>query len=245
MLRFRPLPWLTVFSVVSLSLLVALGTWQLHRLEWKTALLDDLADRADAEPLSLAAGVAAAREGRDLRFRPLADQGALGSRVAYIPATLNGRPGWRAFALFEAADGGLQAALDLGVRVGSPGEPPDYAPPGETQDIRALIAPAPRSNLFTPPAETERGVFYVRDIEALGAYFGADPARLAPFTLALTRPIAEARDAPAPAPPTLATISNRHLEYAMTWYGLGLALIAVYVAFHLRAGRLSLAVRGD
>jgi surfeit locus 1 family protein len=36
---------------------------------------------------------------------------------------------------------------------------------------------------------------------------------------------------PAPRP---AGISNRHLEYALTWYGLALALAAVYIALLLR-----------
>ena len=32
--------------------------------------------------------------------------------------------------------------------------------------------------------------------------------------------------------------ADRHFGYALTWWGLALALIGVYVAFHLRTGRL-------
>ena len=33
-------------------------------------------------------------------------------------------------------------------------------------------------------------------------------------------------------------LRNAHLSYAMTWYGIALALIGVYHAFHYQAGRL-------
>ena len=39
---------------------------------------------------------------------------------------------------------------------------------------------------------------------------------------------------PAPIP---AEIANRHLEYALTWYGLAAALLGVYAAMLLRAFR--------
>ena len=33
-------------------------------------------------------------------------------------------------------------------------------------------------------------------------------------------------------------LRNAHLSYAMTWYGIALALVSVYGAFHYQAGRL-------
>jgi surfeit locus 1 family protein len=40
-------------------------------------------------------------------------------------------------------------------------------------------------------------------------------------------------------PPGLAAMPpSRHVGYALTWFGLALTLIAVYLAFHHRAGRL-------
>ena len=37
---------------------------------------------------------------------------------------------------------------------------------------------------------------------------------------------------------TKLNLRNAHLSYAMTWYGIALALIGVYLAFHYQAGRL-------
>jgi surfeit locus 1 family protein len=33
-------------------------------------------------------------------------------------------------------------------------------------------------------------------------------------------------------------LRNAHLSYAMTWYGIALALVGVYTVFHYQAGRL-------
>ncbi len=33
--------------------------------------------------------------------------------------------------------------------------------------------------------------------------------------------------------------TNDHLGYAVTWFGLAIALLGVYLAFHIREGRLS------
>jgi surfeit locus 1 family protein len=35
---------------------------------------------------------------------------------------------------------------------------------------------------------------------------------------------------------TRITLTNNHLQYAVTWYGLALTLVAVYVAFSLHRG---------
>jgi surfeit locus 1 family protein len=54
----------------------------------------------------------------------------------------------------------------------------------------------------------------------------------APVFLMLESP---APSGPGPQPAPLPTdIPNRHLEYALTWYGLALALLGVYIAKLLR-----------
>ena len=46
---FRPFLWLTIFSLPALLVLLALGFWQLDRLAWKTALMNNFNERARAE----------------------------------------------------------------------------------------------------------------------------------------------------------------------------------------------------
>ena len=70
---------------------------------------------------------------------------------------------------------------------------------------------------------------HVAAAAALAAALGApNPA---PLMLMLERPAGGPGLISAPLP---TGVSNRHLEYALTWYGLALALAAVYIAKFLR-----------
>src|SRR4029453_2942938 len=82
-----------------------------------------------------------------------------------------------------------------------------------------------RANLFSPPNTPAR--WYTRDVAAMAAALKApDPAPLTLMAETATNPEWKAL-APAPLP---AEIPNRHLEYAITWYGLAAVLLGVYAA---------------
>jgi surfeit locus 1 family protein len=52
----RPNSWLspTIFFIGFIPVFTfALGTWQLQRLKWKVALIDELEEKLQLEPLSL------------------------------------------------------------------------------------------------------------------------------------------------------------------------------------------------
>jgi surfeit locus 1 family protein len=71
----------------------------------------------------------------------------------------------------------------------------------------------------------------VADFYIASRYIGADGRAVAnPFALA---PGAEAL------PP------ERHLGYALTWYGLAVVLAVIYFAYHASVGRLSFAQRRE
>ena len=52
-LRFRPYPGLTVFALVMIAILVALGVWQLQRLQWKLGLIATVSHHMTAPAISL------------------------------------------------------------------------------------------------------------------------------------------------------------------------------------------------
>jgi surfeit locus 1 family protein len=81
---------------------------------------------------------------------------------------------------------------------------------------------------FDPDNDTAANLWFWRDLPAMGRAAGIDPARQLPVFV----------DAEAAAPggwprggATLVRLPNRHLEYALTWFGLAGALLAVYAAF--------------
>ena len=51
---FQPTFWATACVIPVLIVLVALGTWQVQRLEWKSQLIDNRAARITEPPVPLA-----------------------------------------------------------------------------------------------------------------------------------------------------------------------------------------------
>ena len=91
---------------------------------------------------------------------------------------------------------------------------------------------SPPPGAMTPAPS--QGRFYGRDNPAIATQLGAGTP--SEFTLfALTSPNPEIGALVASAPP--AAFSNNHLGYALTWYGLALALIGFYVAVLVRRYR--------
>ena len=83
-------------------------------------------------------------------------------------------------------------------------------------------------NAFSAPNQPTR--WYTRDVAAMAAQLKAPkPAPLFLMAETSTNPDWKAL-VPAPIP---ADIPNRHLEYALTWYGLAGALLGVYAAMLL------------
>jgi surfeit locus 1 family protein len=88
--------------------------------------------------------------------------------------------------------------------------------------------------MFIPANDAARNIWYWRDIDAMATAMGPDAGRV-------HRYIVDAEAIP-PVPGgwpkggvTRLELPNRHLEYALTWYGLAAALAGVFLAF--AAGR--------
>ena len=101
---FRPTLWPTLFTVPALATLRALGTWQLHRLEWKQDLIDKLQSR------STGSAVAAPDAGADLaafEFQRVRATGVFRhDRELYlIGRSVSGAPGLHVLAPLVPADG--------------------------------------------------------------------------------------------------------------------------------------------
>ena len=92
-----------------------------------------------------------------------------------------------------------------------------------------LLKPG-KTSPWVPDNEPARGVWYYPDPKAMAA-----AARLAGVRGAVLA--ADTSPNPGGLPAGQAPgvrISNRHLEYALTWYGLALVLAAIYFIFHWR-----------
>jgi surfeit locus 1 family protein len=221
MIRFRPLPVLTLFSVLALCLLVSLGRWQWERYDAKTA--------AAEEPVP---------EMTIANYEPI--EGGLQFVHGVRPDTRE--QGWRVFAPVQYGDTTVFVDGDFIAQI----QPPD---PREVRFPTSLRLGAPISGASVrpePPAplthapEPLRRLWFAIDLDAMGRNAGLN--NVADYYIAADYVAEDGRATHNPfalAPGADALPPARHLGYALTWYGLAIVLLVIYFAFHMNAGRLA------
>lgn len=239
---FRPLLWLTVAGILALALLISLGTWQLQRLAWKNDLTARVEARVDAPAIPLPPMAdwpkmdLAANEYRPFRVRGTFDHGAEFHAFTFLdePKGKRGGPGYWILTPL-VLDGGGTVLINRGF-VPADAKDPGQRPAGAIQgpvEITGLLRLSVSPRLFVPEPDLAKNIWFSRDVGAMAA--SRNIAGMAPFF------IDAAETAPGGLPQggeTRLVFRNSHLDYALTWYGLALVLIAFYFAFHHKAGRL-------
>ena len=228
---------LTLATAVGLVILVSLGLWQVQRLAWKEALLARLARLETAAPVELVPALKSATGPEDLdmvRVR-LDCPGLASAPFVELYGLKDGDARRRLVSACALGEGPYASILvDRGFIPDSVTERPavgDKAgasgPGAAPFAVTGILRIPDRPNRFTPAADPAKGLWFARDIPGMAVRL--DASRPAPVMLMAetsTNPDFKAL-VPSPVP---AAISNRHLEYALTWFGLAAALVGVYAA---------------
>ncbi len=231
--------WSTLVVAVAVLALAALGTWQLQRKAWKDGLLAQIAARTQAPsiPLAEAARQIAAGQiaaGEDLEYARVAVKGRfLTGREAYYWAPSASGPGWHVYAPLETADGAL-VIVNRGFVSQAYRDPATRPEPAANErELIGLLRKPEAKTAFAAKTDIDRRLWYWRDLDGMATtLLGSARAKALPFFLdaEATPGPARATDRSPQGGATRLAIANQHLEYALTWYGLALTLIAVYIA---------------
>ena len=216
---------LTIATLIAFAILCALGVWQVKRLAWKEDLLARIEVLKTAPAQPLATVLARASKGENVAWTRVS-VACSSDKPQTLPLVYGVRDGdivWRATAICQqtsdSAAGYGAILLDLGVVKALTGQ---SAPTPVT-----LYAPAQAVGVLMAPKQ-------------LGGDRAATVARFAAYKPAPYILMVESATpvppgvAPAPLP---AEISNRHLEYALTWFGLAVPLLFTYAAMLWRRMR--------
>ena len=203
---------LVLTGLLGVGLLLALGTWQLRRLEWKEAVLATITARLTDAPISIPASP-----------DPLTDN--------YRAVTMTGHqagaglrlwspPSYQLIVPFET-DGGRRVLLDRGRSGGTP------EMTGEITVVGNLIWPDDVDS-YTPPPEGD--LWFARDVAAMAQLLGTEPVLVSART--------ETGQGVEPLPITTAGIPNNHMQYAITWFSLAAiwAGMTVFALWRIRRG---------
>lgn len=215
-----------------MALLIALGSWQLHRLEWKNALIAKVETRVTSPPIPFEDALRRAEAGEDMEYAPVRLTGRyLLREEARVFGSYEGAPGHYFFTPVETAPDDV-VYVNLGFA-------PQSVEEFEITDSDAF-SPAEITGLFrtaervTPPASWFRTTDHSLD----GLWFVRNPALFADHAGLTTVPyyidsFAVEGQAWPKGGTTRLTFNNRHLEYALTWFGLAATLFGVWLAFSL------------
>ena len=231
----------TIVLLGALVVLIALGTWQLERREWKEALIAELDRKLSAPPVDLPPPErwpqlkAERDEFRRVKFAAefLPDQEALVySSGSSLRPDVTG-PGYWVLSPARLAGGSLVVVNRGFVPEGrqDPKTRAEGRPYGVVEIIGVLRWPETRGT-FTPNDEPAKNLWFARDPGAMAAAKGW--GNIAPFYIDQ-----EAPPAPGGLPkvgPLRPGLPNNHLQYAVTWYGLALVFL-ISALFFLRARR--------
>lgn len=229
--RFQPTFWPTVFAVVGVTLLVGLGIWQVERLAWKRGLIADRAAAMAAPAMEHAGAVELPRD----EFRHISLTGTyLHDREMYLVATSKraGALGYDVVTPLRLGDGSV-------VLINRGWVPRERKDPATRRDgltkgtvtVTGLIRRGGRRNWLTPDNDPAKNIWFDVAFDQMAAHARLQHVR---------HFVVEA--GPKENPPGVYPIGgqsrtalpNNHLQYAITWFALAVALTVIYFVYHYR-----------
>lgn len=231
---WRSLLWPAAMTLAMLPVLLALGVWQLERLAWKEGLIASINEGLGKPPAPLEQPAEAWKKLVAHEYLPVSVTGRFRhADERHLFTSQNGQTGWHVYTPLETEAGHL-VFVNRGFVPDTLKEPAtrQAGQVGGRVTVSGLLRKPGVHGWFEPAPDEARNMWYWRDL-------GGFTATLRPG-IAADRVLPLFVDAAAePANPggwpkggaTRLDIPNRHLEYALTWFGLAATLLAVFAAF--------------
>lgn len=238
----RPKAIPVISTLLAVIIMFGLGAWQLHRLAWKQDIISRMEASQKQEETPL--------ESLDLKD-PLAHEftkvlldGAFDLKKPLFVAGryFRGQIGYHVLLPFKLKANGQYVLVNTGwipedqKKLGTPKNLPDIS-----VYFRGILRIANRKNPFTPENSAKDNVWFWYDIPEMGKATGYT---LLPVVIDRLDPQASTHQPEVLYPVGFegkVQLRNDHLQYAVTWFGIGLAAIVIFIIAHLRRKNSALA----
>ena len=240
-IKFRPMPWLTVLTLICLGILISLGTWQYQRLGWKTNLIAEIDAAAEAAPitsLKLANELLENNEPLDFRRVSLSGefvQPSLNNAEPFHLIMPDGKSlNWRLIQPYVTEQGVVFVATHEFTNAQKANPPAAEIGSRSISGYARLIR---KSSKFAPISDPVTNHWYVfnADPEAVDwAHALQDQIIPTAYYIDWVDTNISASELPVRKP----ELRNHHLDYMLTWYSFALILLIIYIILHRRQGRL-------
>jgi surfeit locus 1 family protein len=228
MLAFRPQLVPTLFAVPGVLILIGLGIWQVQRLHWKEDLIAQRDRMAAAAPIAPPLSFTVARADE---FRHVTAEGVLANdkEIFLAAASDSGQSGYQV--LTPLVDGRAifvnRGFIPLEMK--NPVTRSVGQLPGTVRVTGLLrVPPGVKPSWFLPDNRPDLNLWFWVDLPAMATAAGIADAM--PFYI-------DADKTPNPGGwprggITRLDLPNDHLQYAITWFSLAIALAVIYVLYH-------------
>lgn len=217
------------FFITGFATTMALGIWQVQRLEEKEALIARIKIAQEAAPVTTIPDNETAL--KDLEFHYVKLKGIwLGDAEFHVAARyFKGNVGYHIFRPLMLADGRV-ALINRGW---VPAAKKDMTTRSETKvhgkvALKAMVRIGADRNYFTPMNQPEKNMWFGRDVDDMAKY--ADIKNVIPATFDV---IGEQDTKTLPIPSTgEIALRNDHLSYIVTWFGIALGILVIFTLYH-------------
>lgn len=233
----RGFAFLSVFAFGALAVLIILGSWQVKRLIWKEALIANVETKVKANPVPFATVESqltgkTKKDRQALEYQPVTVSGTLDhDKEMFYFATLDGDAGFHVYTPLTLSGSGKTVIINRGFvpteqKLGA--ARPNSQPTGDINVTGLVRFPdIEKPNRFLPDNDPKANIFFWRSMDDMIQMAGLDAEKTSPIFVYENKldnnrlPIGGV---------TIIEFPNNHLGYAVTWYGLALTLIGVYMA---------------
>ena len=222
----RPRPLALILFLICFGTTLALGTWQVSRLQWKTNLIAEIETAKTSAPLAILP--ADANELKSRAFYPVALHGKwLGDTEFHLsPRFYKSTLGYFVITPLLLDDG----RTVLVNRGWIPAAQKEAASRPESNvkgraTIHGLIRLGNERNYFTPHNQPAKNLWFGRDIDQMAAV--ANLQNIIPAMVDIVG-IQDIKTLPVPSDGTI-RLTNDHLSYIITWYGIALGILVIFI----------------
>jgi len=219
---------------VGLTVLCALGYWQVQRLHWKEALISQVNARVQLEPVLLENMLKdeISREAHEYTPVKVAGTFDYSKEIYFFTTDRKGASGWNIHSPFML-DNGKVLIVNRGFVYFSEKDVEQRltAKSKQEQEIMGLVrVPFVEKPGSFPDNNLKKREFYWRDLSTIYESLNIPQVNQVPVILDMNEipvPASVTKEGWPTGGTTIISFTNNHLQYAVTWFGLALTLLGV------------------
>ena len=207
-----------LFVILFITLFCALGTWQLYRLQWKTALISEITFGLDSTPVKYSNTI-------KKNYQRVVSEGKFNFEDQIYLYSLNesGKPGYDVITPYKTLKNENVLVNRGWINKNLKGNLEINLKENEVK-ITGLLREIYKANIFKPKNDLKNNIWFSLEANDLKELTGK---QFPNFMIFLEKP---RNKVPAPKKVSI-DVPNNHLKYAITWYSIAISILFYYLYF--------------